>query len=104
MDSEAFRDYLEKNILHLYPDVSDEPGKRVCIKCDGGPGRLDWFALLSLRQRGVLIYPTVPNATHVIQELDVSYGSFQSMVRENSQTLLNERVAAGLPRKINKHD
>jgi hypothetical protein len=29
------------NIERLYPDASDQPGKHMLVKIDGGPGRLD---------------------------------------------------------------
>jgi len=42
MDSEEFLKYLESNVIPLYLDAEDVPaGKRVLIKCDSGPGRLD---------------------------------------------------------------
>ena len=41
MDYNEFRKYLFANVGPLYPDTEDIPGKRVIIKCDGGPGRLD---------------------------------------------------------------
>ena len=77
MDTEAFHDYLKKNIMPLFPDAEDTPQKRVLIKCDGGPGRLDWKMLIELRLKGFYVYTTVPNATHVMQELDISFGLFK---------------------------
>ena len=104
MDADAFRDYLQKNILPLYPDAADVPSKRVIIKCDGGPGRLDWATLVDLRLKGFYLYPTVPNATHVMQELDISYGLFKTMQRKNAQVLMDERVNAGKPGRLSKND
>ena len=84
MDSETFKSFLEANVMKLYPDAKDEPGKRVVIKCDGGPGRLDPETLLLLRDKGFYLYPSVPNSTHVTQECDQSFGLFKSVVREVS--------------------
>jgi hypothetical protein len=37
--NEIFFAYLHETIVRLYPDVADEPGKRVLLKVDSGPGR-----------------------------------------------------------------
>jgi hypothetical protein len=37
MDAEEFMKYV-KSVHFLYPDCSDKNGKRICIKCDMGPG------------------------------------------------------------------
>ena len=41
MDNEHFKEYFKTNIAPLYPDAEDEHGKRVMIKVDSGPGRLE---------------------------------------------------------------
>ena len=104
MDSIEFRKYLFANIVPLYPDAEDIPGKRVIIKCDGGPGRLDWFTLLELRMKGFYLYPTVPNAMHVMQECDILFGLFKTLVRENIQSLMTERIASSRPARLSKED
>jgi len=104
MDSEEFLKYLESNVIPLYPDAEDVPGKRVLIKCDSGPGRLDVMTLVMLRLKGFYLFPTVPNATSVMQECDLLYGLFKSMVRANLQQLLNERIKAKRPARICRHD
>ena len=38
MDNKEFDKYIRNNIMRLYPDAADEPGKRVIIKCNSGPG------------------------------------------------------------------
>ena len=61
--------------MRLYPDVADEPGKRVIIKCDSGPGQLNVKLLLAdLRVAGFILYRGVPNIqlSHITQETDIS--------------------------------
>ena len=41
MDNEQFKEYFKTNIAPLYPDAEDEHGKRVMIKVDSVPGRLE---------------------------------------------------------------
>ncbi|MGH7955005.1 MAG: hypothetical protein ACREOZ_03505, partial [Gloeomargaritales cyanobacterium] len=81
--------YTEK----LFPDASDTFGNRVLIKIDGGPGRLDLSSLAELRSRGVYLFPGVQNTTHITQETDQNYGEFKSIIRLNTQIILNEKIA-----------
>mmetsp|Transcript_26075 Transcript_26075/g.43490 ORF Transcript_26075/g.43490 Transcript_26075/m.43490 type:complete len:126 (+) Transcript_26075:178-555(+) len=39
MNSEMWVDYYLNNIMPLFPEAQDVPGKRVLIKTDSGPGR-----------------------------------------------------------------
>lgn len=41
MNSKMFRDYCIALMEMLFPDTSDTVGKRVALKVDSGPGRLD---------------------------------------------------------------
>jgi hypothetical protein len=41
--------YIMNSILPLYPDIQDYPGKRVLLKLDSGPGRLNVKMLANLR-------------------------------------------------------
>jgi len=86
MDAEEFRKYV-KSVRFLYPDCSDTKGKRICIKCDMGPGQKDPALLAWCIQQGVVIYPSVPNTTHVTQEMDQVYGSFKTDYRKSLQEL-----------------
>ena len=38
MDAKEFRKYLKDSIWPLYPTACDQPGKRVLLILDGGPG------------------------------------------------------------------
>jgi hypothetical protein len=50
--------------------------------------------LAYLRFHGYLLYPGIPNTTAVTQETDQSYGPFQSKLRTNLATLIDERLHA----------
>ena len=39
MSDAEFFEYLRTNIVLLYPDAKDGPGKRAMVKVDSGPGR-----------------------------------------------------------------
>ena len=41
MDNEQFKEYFKTNIAPLYPDADDKAGKRVMVKVDSSPGRLE---------------------------------------------------------------
>jgi len=101
-ENKEFLKYLESNVIPLYPDAEEVPGKRVLIKCDSGPGRLDVMTLVMLRLKGFYLFPTIPNATSVMQECDLLYGL--SMVCANLQQLLNGRIKAKQPVCIYRHD
>ena len=47
MDEVEFQKYVEGSIMPLFPDAEDQPGKRVLIKVDGGPGRYNNTHLLA---------------------------------------------------------
>jgi hypothetical protein len=79
--------YMKNSILPLYPDIEDKPGKRVLLKVDSGPGRLNVEMLADLRLQGLYLVPGVPNTTHVTQETDQNYGLYKSRVRENLRNL-----------------
>eukprot|EP00957_Ditylum_brightwellii_P204720 15340533-Ditylum_brightwellii.AAC.1 len=47
MNDSALYEYIKAAILALYPDISDETGKCVIAKIDGGPGQeQDWPCVL----------------------------------------------------------
>ena len=92
MDSIEFYKYITNSILPLYPDAANENGKRVIIKLDSGPGRLNMELLATLRSSGFILFPGVPNTTAVSQETDVSYGLFKSKFRMNLTKLTDIRI------------
>ena len=56
--------------------------------------------LLEFRKMGFYIYPTVTNTTYVGQDLDVSYGQFNTESINNPQNLIDERVIRGEPGRL----
>jgi len=95
MNSLELDKYIKKAILPFCPDVVDIPGKRVLLKVDSGPGRMNVDMLASLRSQGVYLAPGVPNATHVTQETDQNHGLFKSVYRSNLRRLVEARQAKG---------
>lgn len=69
MNKEDFAAYIEKNFIPLVADdVADIPGKRVVLLVDGGPGRTNKQLLMSLKARGIYLFPCgPPNTTHILQ-------------------------------------
>ena len=94
MDEAEFEKYVKNSIMPLYPDALDIPGKRVMVKVDSGPGRLNVSLLAQLRERGWYLYPGVPNTTAVLQETDRNYGPFKTQFRKNLETIVDVRLAA----------
>ena len=89
MKDDEFEKYVENNLLHLFPDVIDEPGKRVCLKVDNSPGCNGRSLLLKMRFKGWYMYPTLPNETSVQQETDINYGPFKTAIRLNLKLIAN---------------
>ncbi len=46
MDMEEFATYVRNAIMPLYPNAAPEFGKWVILKCDSGPGRLNFDLIL----------------------------------------------------------
>jgi hypothetical protein len=92
MSDPEFFEYFRTNIVPLYPDAKDEPGKRVMVKVDSGPGRLCMKLLTFARNLGFLIYPGVPNTTAVSQETDRNYGPFKLHFRTELDALMTARI------------
>ena len=93
--------YIKKAILPLWPDVADRPGKRLILKVDSGPGRMNMSMLAELRLLGVYLVPGVPNTTHVTQETDQNYGPFKTYYRTNLELLAEYRFGRHETLKMN---
>ena len=76
--------------------VADEPGKRVLIKIDSGPGRRNVEMLARLKNLGFYLYPGVPNTTSISQETDQNYGMFKSTFRFNLGKVVQDRNELGM--------
>lgn len=92
MDEIEFEKYVKNSIITLYPDACDLPGKRVLIKVDSGPGRLNTELLAELRLLGFYLYPGVPNTTAVTQETDRNYRPFKGQFRSNLADIVDARM------------
>ena len=92
MDDDEFRSYFLTSVAVLYPDAEDKCGKRVMVKIDSGPGRLNMELLAELRILGFVLYPGVPNTTAVTQETDQNYSLFKSVFIENLEELTKIRT------------
>ena len=49
MDEKEFRSYFLNSIVPLFPDAQDVKGKRVIMKVDSGPGRMELVFLAEAR-------------------------------------------------------
>ena len=88
MDQEEFKKYVMNSIVPLFPDSDDVPGKRVMIKVDSGPGRLNFALMAWLKTLGFYMYPGVPNTTAVSQETDRNYGPFKTAYHQNLRQMV----------------
>ncbi len=96
MDESEFMHYFFNSLVPLYPDAADVPGKRVMVKVDSGPGRLNPTLLSRARNIGFYIYPGVPNTTAVTQETDQNYGPFKTQFVTNLKELSDVRIKKGI--------
>ena len=60
-----FQQYFLNNIVTLFSDSNYGNGKRVMVKVDSGPGRLQEDFLDKALTLGFIVYPGVPNNTAV---------------------------------------
>jgi hypothetical protein len=95
MTTEEFCDYIGNNVMKLYPDTCDEPGKCVLLKMDSGPGRDILELIAKLRMRGFYLCPIFPNATHVMQEMDVWLGKLKTVFNRDSRPVIEVYVTNG---------
>eukprot|EP00804_Cyclotella_cryptica_P014587 CCRYP_020639-RA/>CCRYP_020639-RA protein AED:0.30 eAED:0.30 QI:0/0/0/1/0/0/3/0/271 len=80
------------SIVPLFPDAQDVREKRVIMKVDSGPDRMELGFLGEARTLGFIIYPGVPNTTAVTQETDQSYGTFKTQFVKNLKILSDARL------------
>ena len=92
MDSKEFAKYLFTSIVTLFPHVKDKPGHRVLLNVDSGPGWMNLNLLAKLRLLGFVLYPCVPNTTHVTQEMDQNYGPFKTQFLSNLDLIVDARL------------
>eukprot|EP00804_Cyclotella_cryptica_P002589 CCRYP_010430-RA/>CCRYP_010430-RA protein AED:0.08 eAED:0.03 QI:0/0/0/1/0/0/2/0/413 len=100
MDNEQFKEYFKTNIAPLYPDAEDKAGKRVMVKVDSGPGRLEIDFLVEARTSGFISYHSVPNTMAMTQETDQSYCPFKSKFAQNLRALSDARINGDFPTSL----
>jgi hypothetical protein len=94
MEEEEFAKYLFNSIVPLFPHAKDKPGHHVLLKVDLGSGRMNLNLLAKLRLLGFVLYPCVPNTTHVTQETDQNYGPFKTQFLSNLDLIVDKRLTA----------
>jgi hypothetical protein len=92
MDTEEFRKLVLVMVLRAYPDAKPVNGKWVVVLTDCGPGRENVQLCAELRLAGILLYPGLPNSTHLTQIMDWLFGLFKSQFRENLNILADRRI------------
>ena len=68
-------------------EACDEPGKRVPMNADSGPGRMDKDFLTKARAHGFYFLPGLPNGTKLGQEMDQVFAEFKAILEENRALL-----------------
>ena len=94
MDEKEFAKYLLNFIVPLFPNAKDKPGHRVLLKVDSGPGRMNLKLLTKLRLLGFVLYPCVPNTTHVMHKLDQNNSPFKTQFLCNLDLIVDARLEA----------
>ncbi len=61
---------------------------------DSGLGRSNLDLLVRLKLLGFVLYPGVPNTTHVMQETDRNYGPFKNKFVSNLDIMVSEQIMA----------
>jgi hypothetical protein len=95
MKDVEFKMYIEKSICPFYPDMDDAPGKHILLKVNSGPGRKGKKLLMKCQFHRLCIYPSLPNATSVQQEMHIYYGPFKSIVHCNLKRIASAFYTAG---------
>jgi hypothetical protein len=106
MDQDEFEKYMMLSLVDRLGeilDAADLPGKRVMVKCDSGPGRLNVELLARMKFLGFYLYPGVPNTTAVSQETDRNYGPFKTQFRKNLDEVIDARIKGNHTTSIAPH-
>jgi hypothetical protein len=108
MDNKEFLKYMRGSIVPLFPDAVDQPGCRVLLKVNSGPGRMNLQLLATLKLIGIILYPCIPNTMHMTHETDQFHGPFKTQFLkildkivkarlDNDKSLLLAPKMVGLP-------
>ncbi len=83
MMEDEFNKYNLNSIYILFPCMENTPGKCILLKVDSSPGHNGKTLLMKAHFCGLYIFPCLPNATSVQQEMDINYGLFKFTVQDN---------------------
>ncbi len=92
MDYKKITKYMWYSIAPLFPDALNQPGTCILLKVNSGPGRMNLQLLTSLKLLGIVLYPCIPNKTHVMQETDRLYGPFTTQLWKNLDLIVEGRL------------
>ena len=88
-----------QGLSEYYPDVADEPGKRVIVKSDSGPGRLKNEKFMNnLLMDGFKFFASLPNGTEITQEMDQLFAEFKRLCYLNRDQLFEALVSVYGPK------
>jgi hypothetical protein len=93
MNKNIFRNWMLTQVLPLWPDLADLPGRRVVLKADSGPGRMATEFLAETAVEGMYFFPGLPNATEIGQEMDQLFAAFKTCAYKNRDKLYRARVS-----------
>jgi hypothetical protein len=93
MNNNIFRNWMLTQVLPLWPDLADLPGRRVFLKADSGPGRMATEFLAETAVEGMYFFPGLPNATEIGQEMDQLFAAFKTCAYKNRDKLYRARVS-----------
>ena len=105
-ESYEFEKYMMLSLVDRLGEIlgtADLPRKRVLVKCDSGPGRLNVELLARMKFFGFYLYPGVPNTTAVSQETDRNYGPFKTQFRKNLDEVIDARIKGNHSTSIAPH-
>jgi hypothetical protein len=91
MTAELFEEWMCEKVLPLWPDLCDQPGKRVMMKADGGPGWQVISFLARAKVEGCYHLPGGPNTTKETQEMDQLFSALKGRVYANRDKLYEAR-------------
>ena len=104
MNADLLLQYFNQGIHPMYPDMSREPGKRVCTSTDGGPGRNNDRVMRETNRVGNDLLGKAPNTTSIAAEQDQLYGYLQQLCNENMEQIQLDRLAQHKTVQLSKFD
>ena len=91
---DMFLKYIMELIMKVYPDAADEPGKRVLLIVDNGPGRLSRPTFDFCRGNGIDLFPKCPNTSSCTQEMDLLFEEFKKKCAEVKASMCSQLASS----------